>query len=113
MYPKQTKIQHKRGDTFIAECIYQDDDGEPINLDETNTTVASQIRTVAGDLVATLTFTPADQDIEANVGKYTLRADATQSWPVGPLLWDIQYSDGDEIASTQTIQILLVEDITR
>lgn len=99
----------KRGDTFSLACTYKLD-GVPASL--TGKTIASQIRTVAGELVAGLTATQGNQS--TSPGSFTLTAAAgTTSWPVAGLRCDIQITDGSTIISSDTFLVPVVQDITQ
>lgn len=104
------RIKHKRGDTFEVLCSYTTDDGTPINLDTEGATIASQIRTSTDDLVVDLTVQISDQSTAP--GEYRLRALDTSDWPVADLRWDIEYSYGGVVSSTDTVIIAVREDVT-
>jgi hypothetical protein len=98
----------KRGDTFALACTYKID-GAPASI--TGLAIASQIRTVAGDLVAALTVTASDQ--VATPGQFTLSAASTTAWPIAGLRCDIQITDGAVIISSDTFLVPVVQDITQ
>lgn len=91
----------KRGDTFEALC-------QRVGVDITTTTIRSQIRAKSWvqDLLVTKT--------NAATGEYTLSATAADAelWPLGPALWDIEYTDAGNVRSTDTVKLRIVEDIT-
>lgn len=98
-----TTIQHKRGDTFIANCVRTD-------TDITDWTITSQIRDMDEELVADCDVTITD----AAEGQYTVRVDDTENWPVGFLLWDVECIDTANVKqSTDTIRVRVLADITR
>lgn len=99
------KLPFKRGDSF---SLLGTVDG-----DVTGWTIASQIRTSAGALVATLTA--AVTSASADLSVYTLTAPGpTTAWPIEDLRCDIQYTTGAGIIdSTETFVIQMVEDITQ
>lgn len=98
----------KRGDTFELACVYKLD-GVPSSI--SGMTIASQIRTVAGDLIATLTFQPGNQTLSP--GSFTLTAGAgTTAWPIAGLRCDIQITSAGAIVSSDTFLVPVVQDIT-
>jgi hypothetical protein len=100
-------LTQKRGDTFRWALSHFDGAAvQPL----TGWTIASQVRTAADTVVATLTVSNRDDA----AGLFVLSATETATWPVGKLLCDIQYTDASGvIRSTQTIEIACVLDITR
>lgn len=105
-------VTHKRGNTFEVQATYADDaTGESIDL--TGYTIASQVRSPGGDLVSTMAVTIPDQTIPANRGKFSMRVSDTTAWPIGELLWDVQYSFDETVISTETITIQVAQDITQ
>ena len=102
------KIFHKRGDTFLPACTYLDPvTGLPAALPG-GTTVKSQVRTPKGDLVGNLAYTAS-----AGVGQFTLESGSTVGWPTGTLQWDIQFTQGSHVFSTQTAALELSADNTQ
>ena len=98
----------KPGDTLLLQCTVTEDDGTtPLNL--TGWTIASQVRTKRGVLLATLTVdlhTPAS-------GEFSLRTDATTTWPTGMAEMDISYTDsGGRVMSTETLILHVEHDVT-
>lgn len=100
-------ISHKSGDTFIARCTYLDESGAAANYAALGITIDSQVRRPTGELVATLALSPG-----VGTGAFVLRS-ATTGWPIGKLLWDIQFTIGSEIFSTQTAVIVVTKDVTQ
>ena len=105
-------IYHKKGDTLSYSCSWKDSTGTAINL--TGYTIASQVR--ATGFVGNLTVTITD----AVNGLFTLSATATQTatWPVtdgasSRVFCDIQFTLGAVVVSTETFQIIVVQDITQ
>lgn len=97
------KIIFKRGDTFSLQATAN---GEDI----TSWTIQSQVREATGTLVSELVVTKTD----AVNGEYSLtHSGATTAWPIKVLYCDIQYTVGGVIASTETLRIEVIEDITR
>lgn len=99
------KLPFKRGDSFSLLCT--------VDGNVTGWTIASQIRTSAGALVATLTA--AVTSASADLSVYTLTAPGpTTAWPIEDLRCDIQYTTGAGIIdSTETFVIQMVEDVTQ
>ena len=98
----------KPGDTLFLECTVTEDDGTtPLNL--TGWTIASQVRTKRGLLLADLTV-----DLHTPIaGQYSLRTDATTTWPTGMAEMDISYSDsGGRVMSTETLIVHVEHDVT-
>jgi hypothetical protein len=91
----------KRGDTFSAACQRE-------GVDITATIIRSQIR--SGAWVQELTVTKTN----AATGEFTLSATPAQSefWPIGKAVWDIEYTDSGAVRSTETVNLLIVEDVT-
>jgi hypothetical protein len=105
-------ISHKKGDTLSYACSWKDSSGVAINL--TGYTLACQVR--ATNFVDTLTTTVTS----AVNGLFTLSATATQTatWPVtdgslSRLFCDVQFTVGAVVVSTETFQIVIVQDITQ
>ena len=71
----------KRGDSFTLACVYKLD-GVPTPV--TGMTIASQIRTISGDLIAGLTYTMANQALYP--GAFTLSAAASET--VASFRWE-------------------------
>lgn len=100
-------IEHKRGDTFVPTCTYLDSAGAPYNYPADGITISSQVRTLRGELVGTLTYA-----VVAGVGKFTLESGSTQNWPLGALRWDVQFLQGARIFSTKTAELMILADNT-
>lgn len=99
----------KRGDTFLVVCTYTDPTNTPIDI--TSIDIKSQIRNTRGDIVSELQVIKEAQT-GATIGKFTLRS-ATDTWPIGEHQWDIQYTDSGNIQSTDTLTVIVNQDITR
>lgn len=106
-----SQIYHKRGDTLSLLCIWKDASGNPVDL--TGYTIASQVR--ATNFVDSLTVTITD----AVNGKFsvTRTATGTSSWPisnsVSRVYCDIQFTTGTTVISSQTFEVVVLEDITQ
>lgn len=99
----------KRGDTFQLGCLAKDADGQPESLD--GVTLRSQARSaLSGQLIAELTVSKADQ--VAHPGQFSIGAADTSSWPVAPLLIDVELRVGQAVTSTETIRLPIIEDVT-
>lgn len=96
----------KHGDTFVARCVYLDAAGLPADYVALGVSIASAVRQSTGELAGTLSVTPG-----AGVGEFTLRG-STSAWPVGRLRWDIKFTVGSEVFSTQTAVIDVTKGIT-
>ncbi|EDM71039.1 hypothetical protein RAZWK3B_16620 [Roseobacter sp. AzwK-3b] len=95
-----------RGDTFIANGTYTDDQGVPVNL--TGYSIACQAKGNG----ATLTLT--SQITDAANGQYTLTADpaTTRDWEPGDYLADIEYTLAGVVSSTDRFVFRVLEDVT-
>ena len=107
-----TQIYHKRGDTLSLTCTWKDPTGTAIDL--TGYTVESQVRAV--NFVDNLLVTVTD----ATNGQFTISATATSTanWPstnsaASRLFCDVQFTTGSVVVSTETFQIVVLEDITQ
>lgn len=100
-------IEIKRGDTFFVVCTYTDSNNNPLNLLQIS--IKSQIRDVKNQLISELIVEKLDQ--EEFTGKFSLKSD-TDSWPVGELKWDIQYTSSGNVSSSDTIKINVIPDVT-
>jgi hypothetical protein len=100
-------VLHKRGDTFIPRCTYLNSSGVAADYSALGITIKSQVRTQSQDLLSTLTVTAGP-----GTGEFVLESGSTQNWPLGTLLWDIQFLQGSHVFSTKTAAILLEADVT-
>lgn len=103
------ELSIKRGDTFLVVCTYSDPTGTPVDI--TTIDIKSQVRNLRGDIIAELNVAKEAQSGQT-LGKFVLRAD-TDTWPIGDLSWDIQYTSSGTVQSTDTLTITVVQDITR
>lgn len=104
-------IYHKTGDTLSLTCTYVDSGGNAVDI--TGYTIASKVKAVGFEDTLTVTKTDA-----AN-GVFTISATATatSSWPVtttsdSRLFCDVQFTLGSVVQSSETFQIIVVQDIT-
>ena len=104
-------IYHKTGDTLSLTCTFTDSNGDAIDL--TSYTLASKVKATGFEDTLTVTVT----DATAGIVVISATATATASWPVSTssksyLYCDIQLTLGEVVQSTETFQIVVVEDIT-
>lgn len=92
------EVRLKVGDTLIADCIYRDANGDPVDLTTAGIAIASKVRSADGLSTYDLTITLKDQ--AATLGGFRIRGDTT-GWAPGRLAWDIRYTTaaGDSISS--------------
>ena len=103
------RVEHKRGDSFIANVTYRNADTQ-VAIDITSIDIKSQIRSASGLLIADLIVTK----INSLLGRYELSIDDTQNWPFGQdLIWDIQYTTDGKKLSTKTMVIHVEVDATQ
>lgn len=107
------EVEIKKGDTFLIVGTYTNSAGEPINLDQVE--IKSQIRNLKKQIIADLVVIKENQDNPDTRGKYVMRSD-TNTWPLGELNWDIQYTTfqaiGNYVQSTETLTIIVVDEVT-
>lgn len=89
-------ITIKQGTSFSVNCVYSVN-GTPEPVDDI--TITSQVRTHDGTLVATLSPVKTSE-----VGEFSIFA-ATESWPLGRLIWDIKYTTLSNKTVTDTVEI--------
>lgn len=98
-------VEWKRGDYFSVACQYKDDAGVNTDFVALGISVRSQVRRPDGRLVAELAVT------HGVTGAYTLGS-ATTTWPLGDLLWDIQYTLAGKPFSTQNVTLRVIRGAT-
>ena len=101
------KVYHKRGDTFLPDCTYLDSTGVAAAYASLGISIKSQVRTRSGQLVSNLTVTAG-----TGIGEFILDSGATEDWPIGSLLWDVQFTQGGHIFSTQSAELVVSDDVT-
>lgn len=101
-------LTHKRGDTFIPACTYLDSTGAPADYTALGITIKSQVRSPNGKLIGDLTVTSG-----LGTGEFTLESGPTQTWPVGTLHWDVQFTQGGHVFSTVTAALEISADNTQ
>jgi len=101
------EITHKKGDT-LEWVISLTEDSSAVDI--TDFTIRSQIRQTS-TLIATLTTTITNAT--GGVFSLTATASATASWTTGTHSCDIEFTDAnDEVFSTETFKLKLIDDIT-
>jgi hypothetical protein len=105
-----TDLTMKVGDTLIADCIYKDAAGVPVNLDAAGISIKSAVAFPDGIKRQELQVIPADQVL--NPGKYQILGDTSQ-WPSGVTMrWDVRYFKGATSFSSKTVTIHMLPRIT-
>jgi hypothetical protein len=97
-------IEVKKGETLEVQCVYQVN-GVAASL--SGVSVRSQVRSDAGGLISELAVVPGQ-----NTGEFTLTADTT-TWPVGVHKWDVKYTSAGKTTFTDTVDLSVVEAVTR
>lgn len=104
----------KRGDSYQATCTYRGDGTNPSSI--AGFTIAAQLRTPSGGLIADMVVTPLTQS-GATLGKFTLTKDKiyTAKWePSDSYEMDIEITDVAGIKrSCETFNQPVVKDVTR
>lgn len=97
----------KRGDTFSLACVYKVDG---VATSVTAFDIDSQLRDSKDNLIQTLTVTKLP-----GTGSFTLTATATDTtnWPVSVLKCDLQFSESGTVRSTETFNVVVVNEITK
>ena len=100
--------KHKQGDTFDMSVVATVDD---VARDMTSWSGISEIRTPAGVLIETLTFTWLD----AAAGLFRIYSvDDTQAWPLGNAYWDIQFTTPTgQVISSPTVTVKVIADVSQ
>lgn len=94
---QRMEIRHRKGDTFIADCVYKDANGVPVDLNAANIDISSTIR------FQNVTF-PLEILYKTAIGEFQIKAQ-THNWPVGTGFWDIRYVQNDIISSAETTRV--------
>lgn len=102
-------MKHKRGDTFDRIAYFPTIDADSPFIGSVPT---CQLRTMQGVLIADVTTAWTDPDTALFIG---LHVADTQAWPVGPAIFDIQFtwSSAPGIISSSTKILHIIEDVTR
>ncbi len=99
----------KPGDTFMADGVFRDLDGNAVAIPNDMITTSAVRRTISGETHA-LTVTP-DPDQVANPGVYVVSGPTTD-WLPGQYLWDVRFTEaGGTSSSTDTVKIIVGEKI--
>lgn len=99
-------LPFKRGDSFILDGAVSENSAA---IDITGWSIKAQVR-YADQLVEELACTV----VSAAAGTYRVASAGTQTWPVGTLQADVQYTtDSGQIVSTETFLITCSADVTR
>ena len=119
-------LDHKRGDTFQLDFTLENND---VAVDITNFDIRAQARDATGTLKVEWNETNSGVNItSAANGQFNLKSEATytstptgqlatESWPLGVLNVDVEFTDTsatpDSVSSSETFTITVIEDITR
>jgi len=119
-------LDHKRGDTFQLDFTLENND---VAVDITNFDIRAQARDATGTLKVEWNETNSGVNItSAANGQFNLKSEATytstptgqlatESWPLGVLNIDVEFTDTsatpDSVSSSETFTITVIEDITR
>lgn len=96
----------KRGDTFFLSVTYKVDE-TPSDISEM--TISSQIRSSSGSLIDSMIVQKLEE-----IGKFTLTSNVnTNTWPLGKVFCDIQFSEGGIVRSTESFGINVIEEVTK
>lgn len=99
-------VHVRQGDSLLLTLTFQNDDGSGVEL--TNATITGQVRTVTGDLVATLSVTNTPV---LNVA--TVQVSSTALWPWGMLLCDLKLIANGLIQHTEIFGIRVARSVTQ
>lgn len=100
-------ISVKRGDTLAFLVRRTNDDGAPRTGEASK--LKSQVRNkdvLIGEFMITETITPGDYLFE-------IAAEDTAKWAVGKYNFDIQFTNGTFVQSSDTFIIIIEKDVTR
>lgn len=121
-------LDHKRGDTFQLDFTLEDND---VAVDITNFDIRAQARDATGTLIVEWNETQSPPGVNitsASDGQFNLKSEAaytttptgqlaTESWPLGVLNVDVEFTDTsaspESVSSSETFTITVIEDITR
>ena len=104
------RYKHNRGDTFSLAGEVTINVNGVRQLDLTDWTGASQVRTAGGTLVADLTFEWVDATQSLIAVSFV---GSTSTWPLGNLYMDIEFATpAGDIVSTQRTAFNVVQDVT-
>ena len=119
-------INHKRGDTFQLDFTLE---ANQAAVDITNFDIRAQARDAAGTLILEWNETNSGVNVtNATGGLFNFKSEATysstptgqlatESWPLGVLNVDVEFTDTsatpDSVSSSETFTITVLEDVTR
>lgn len=119
-------INHKRGDTFQLDFTLEANEAA---VDITNFDIRAQARNAAGTLILEWNETNSGVNVtNATGGLFNFKSEATysstptgqlatESWPLGVLNVDVEFTDTsatpDSVSSSETFTITVLEDVTR
>jgi len=119
-------INHKRGDTFQLDFTLEAND---VAVDITNFDIRAQARDSSGSVIVEWNETNSGVNVtNATGGLFNFKSEATytttptgqlatESWPLGVLNVDVEFTDTsttpDSVSSSDTFTITVIEDITR
>ncbi|HWO99761.1 MAG TPA: hypothetical protein VNL74_03955 [Methylococcus sp.] len=102
-------LELKRGDSLVLDCTARESVRGPA-IDLSGWTIRSQIRDRRDALLADLSAAILD----AAAGSFRLTGPATSTWAPGSYRMDIEYTDpGGRVVSTETLEVRVIEDVTR
>lgn len=105
-------IEHKRGDTYVLQCAYKDEDGVAIDL--TGYTINSKARDEDDVELFSVTNGAGITITDAANGLFTLQVDIaeTELWEPARYYQDIEYVLSGVVKSTETFYLRVKPDIT-
>ena len=121
-------LDHKRGDTFQLDFTLEDND---VAVDITNFDIRAQARDATGTLIVEWNENQSPPGVNitsASDGQFNLKSEAaytttptgqlaTESWPLGVLNVDVEFTDTsatpDSVSSSETFTNTVSEEITR
>lgn len=103
-------MKHKRGDTFEHVTYFPDVETE--TSDFVGWVPTCQLRTMQGVLISDVVTAWVDPLTALHI---SLEVADTSTWPVGPAVFDIQFTRESDstIISTSTKVLHIIEDVTR
>ena len=108
------RINHKRGDTLVFAAQLLGEDGAPAaNFDAYS--IRMQFRDAHKNVVASLEIGNGITIENVGEARYSgiVGADVTADWAIGPVRADIEYNVAGIVSSSETILIVVEEDVTR
>jgi len=99
-------VNVKRGDTLALDCTRTDSAGSAVSL--AGVSIAAKMR--RGSTEITLTASATDE--AAGEFRLSALATTTDDWVLGVYDCDVEFTNGATVASSQTFQVNVVEDVT-